>query len=606
VRRSILLLDSSSSRRSAETSDHYEVVSVRNVVRALGGLFACTIVAFAGKAAPLPLDGDNWCGTKPGKLAAELALHADYQRRLARDIAAGKRVRAAGPAATSVGDVAVIEDDGTILVPQNDLDVADHGFQFVPQKKGGYVTSPFEGGVDGSLGDRLALGDDDTALISFPKGFSFRFFGKAYTSMFVQSDGNITLGEQDHESSARDLGRMIAGPPRIAPVFEDFNPETASGDGGVYLLVSKTRIIVTWFDLPRYGTNNHNTFQAVLYPSKGKVDGKITFALGGLDTIKGIVGIAPGNGADVQLLDLTNDLPNTASKEGVVERFASTTDIDHLAIAKIFFRQFADVYDHLIVWLDFSQSLGRAFAFELTVKNDIRGIGDDVYDSSSFAGSKGRLRSYLQMGSLSRYPDDPNALVQGLGTNTTLDVMGQEAGHRWLALLHFKDENGQSSDELLGRSLSHWSFCFNSLASDMEGNEIEPSGDHFQTVAATERYSPLDQYAIGLIGPEEVPPFWYVDGCIDRAAAPQVGIGIFGNRHDVTIQQIIAAEGPRVPPADKAPHSFNMAFVVVGTQGHPPSDAAIAKVDRIRAAWETYFAEATDGRGSVDTTLKHR
>jgi hypothetical protein len=63
---------------------------------------------------------------------------------------------------------------------------------------------------------------------------------------------------------------------------------------------------------------------------------------------------------------------------------------------------------------------------------------------------------------------------QNLGTNSTLDVMRQETGHRWLSKLHFLDGNGEKSDALLGRDLVHWSFCHNTLASDLEGNLILP------------------------------------------------------------------------------------------------------------------------------------
>jgi large repetitive protein len=207
------------------------------------------------------------------------------------------------------------------------------------------------------------------------------------------------------------------------------------------------------------------------------------------------------------------------------------------------------------------------------------------------------------MGTLSRYPDDPQTTF--LGTNTTLDLLGQESGHRWLAFLRFIDENGQANDALLGRDLAHWSFCHNSLASDMEGNEIrEDGGDRFTTINATARYSPLDQYAMGLIPAEDVPPFFYVDGCSNPGAAPEIGIGMQGHRVDVTIQQIIAAEGARVPAANKAPHDFKMAFLLVAPADPGPSDAGIAHVDRIRAAWEPYFAGATDGNGSVSTALK--
>jgi len=547
--------------------------------------------------ASAPPGPNSWCGTTRSGLAENLALHADHQRRLEKQRQEEKAL-STSPAAVKVGDVAALVDDGSIIIQPNQQDIANFGVQFVPQKKGGYVASPSSDPVDAEVGDRIALGDDDSREVQFPKGFKFKFYNKAYSKVFVQSDGNLTFVTADAASTGRDLARMIAGPPRIGPFFADLNPATASGDGGVYVRTDKAKIVVTWLDLPDFGTTDHNTFQAVLY-----ANGRITFAFGRLDGQEAMVGIAPGNGGQVQLVDYTADLPTGALKTGIAERFATERAVDNLAIAKAFFREFADDYDHLIVFLDFPQSFGNAFAFEFTVKNEIRGIGLDVVDASAVAGSKGRLRSFVQMGTLSRYPADPDTTF--LGTNSSLDLLGQESGHRWLAFLFFNDQNGQQSDALLGRDLAHWSFCHNTLASDMEGNEIrDEGGGRFSTIAATERYSPLDQYAMGLIGPEEVPPFFYVDRCDSPAAAPQIGVALLGNRIDVSIDQVIAAGGPRVPPANKSPHSFNMAFIVIGPPGELPSDDAIAHVDRIRAAWEPYFMQATDGHGSVHTQLK--
>jgi hypothetical protein len=575
------------------------VLAVKKYGRSFLLSLLCVFLAGPALAASLPPGPDSWCGTTRAGLAVNLALHADHQRRLQRQWGEEKALHTF-PAAVKVGDVAALIDDGSIVIQPNEQDIANFGVQFAPQKKGTYVASPSDAPVDPEIGDRLTLGDDDTRLIAFPKGFKLRFYKKVYTKMFVQSDGNLTFGAPDAESTDRDLSRLISGPPRIAPFFADLNPATASGDGGVYVLASKTKIVVTWLDLPEFGASNHNTFQAVLY-----ANGRITFAFGGLDGREAVVGIAPGNGGQVQLVDYAADLPTAALKSGIAERFATQQAVDNLAIAKAFFREFADDYDHLVVFLDFPQSLGRAFAFEFTLKNEVRGLGQDVLDFSAAAGSKGRLRSFVQMGTLSHYPDDPEATF--LGTNNTLDLLGQESGHRWLAFLHFMDGNGQPSQALLGRDLAHWSFCHDTLASDMEGNEIrDDGGGLFSTIDATERYSPLDQYAMGLIGPGDVPPFFFVDPCTNPAAAPEVGVSLQGQRVDVSIDQIIAAEGPRVPAANKAPHSFNMAFIVVGPPGEAPSDDAIAHVDRIRAAWEPYFAQATDGRGSVHTALKLR
>jgi hypothetical protein len=553
-------------------------------------------VAGAVQAAPPPSAPDSWCGTRPGGFEVSAAIHRQNQLRLDRQAAAEKRLRSV-PEASRVGNVAILVDDGSILVQPNQVDLSNFGVQYVP-KKGGLVVSPSADPVSEEIGEKIALSDDDSRLVTFPKGFKFRFYNKVHTKMFVHSDGNLSFNVADAESSERSLNRLLGGPPRIAPLFADLNPETATGNGGVYVLASKTKIVVTWLELPEFGQSTRNTFQAVLYPN-----GRITFAFGQLGTRVAVVGVAPGGGSPVQLLDYTGELPAVALKTAIAERFVATQFLDDLATAQAFHREFADDYDHLVVFLDFPHVLDGAFAYEFTIKNEIQGIGNNVFDGSALAGSKGRLRSFVQMGTLGQYAEDPETAI--LRSNSGLDLLAHEGGHRWLATLHYIDENGQSSDALLGRQRAHWSFCHNSLASEMEGNLFrEDGGDRFTSIGTTEGYSPLDLYAMGLIPPSDVPPFYHVDGCTDREAPPQAGAVITGRRVDVTIDQVIAAEGPRVPASNKAPHNFNMAFVIVSRPGEFPSEASIAKVDRLRAAWEPFFTQITDGFGTVNTALK--
>ena len=114
------------------------------------------------------------------------------------------------------------------------------------------------------------------------------------------------------------------------------------------------------------------------------------------------------------------------------------------------------------------------------------------------------------MDRLGKYPDNP--LAKFLGENDTVSLLGQESGHRWLAFLEFRDRTGTQSDALLGRDLAHWSLFFDSDASVMEGNDIEElGGGSFRTTAAVRRYSALDQYAMGLLPPAQVPSFFYVE-----------------------------------------------------------------------------------------------
>ena len=289
------------------------------------------------------------------------------------------------------------------------------------------------------------------------------------------------------------------------------------------------------------------------------------------------------------------------------ERFANLPDLDLVAVARKFYQTHADQFDQLVIWTD-TRLTTDAFSFEVTVANDISGIGVSRFDASGEFGSSGRLNSVVMMDALSKFPDDP--ATKFLGENNTLSVLGQEAGHRWLAFLQFSDVNRQASSALLGRDDAHWSFFFNSDASVMEGNRIQDlGGGSFRTVAAVEKYSLLDQYAMGLVRDIEVPPFFYVENPTNSQpasrseSAPRVGVTFNGTRRDVLINDVIQVLGPRQPAADQSRKVHSQAFLFVVGSGRTSDAQSTAKVDRIRRAWETFFTQATDGRGRADTRL---
>jgi hypothetical protein len=205
---------------------------------------------------------------------------------------------------------------------------------------------------------------------------------------------------------------------------------------------------------------------------------------------------------------------------------------------------------------------------------------------------------------LSRFPDDPRQRF--LGENSTLSVMGQECGHRWLAFLEFRDGTANSK-ELLGRDEAHWSFFFDSDASHMEGNDIEDMGNGlFRTVGAVARYSALDQYVMGLRAEFDVPPMFVVTKVTsgqNAEDAPKVGVDIRGTRKDVSIADIVAANGVRRPDASVAPRVFRQAFIYLVSQPRE-SSGDLNKIERIRAAWETFFSESTEGRGTMVSRLR--
>jgi hypothetical protein len=184
-------------------------------------------------------------------------------------------------------------------------------------------------------------------------------------------------------------------------------------------------------------------------------------------------------------------------------------------------------------------------------------------------------------------------------------------GHRWLARLGFT-RSGLDGGALLGRGALHWSFFLDSDASVMEGNDLEDrGGGRFETGAVARGFSALDQYAMGLRAPAEVPPFFYVEAPDDfrpnraykAGSGPEPGVSFTGLRRDLRIEDVIAALGPRVPSSDAAPRLLRQAFVLVADASAPATEAKIATLARIRARFEPWYRDATSGRGASDSSL---
>jgi hypothetical protein len=72
----------------------------------------------------------------------------------------------------------------------------------------------------------------------------------------------------------------------------------------------------------------------------------------------------------------------------------------------------------------------------------------------------------------------------------------------------------------------------------------------------------------------------------------------------VLIQDIIAIHGPRIPSADESAREHRQAFVYLVSAGRSADSGQVAKIDRFRRAWETFFLQATDTRMRAITTLR--
>lgn len=497
-----------------------------------------------------------------------------------------------------VGEIAVIQDAGDLMIKPNPVDLGDVGLRFTVNAGGGYNVSAVSYGFRQPLGSSVTLADDASRDFAMP--FAFSFFGVSHDRVFVNSDGNLTFGEGDVTSTDRSVSRLLSGPPRIAPFFADLNPAAGGrvlthGDGSAFS--------VTWCAVPEYGRPATATVQVTMF-----ADGAIEMHVSNRTTTRtAVVGVSPGRTTEFTPVDLSGGGAIPGGNAAVGEHFTTTASLDIIGVARKFLAVHPDEFDNLVVFTD-TQLLTDAFAYEVSVANRIRGLNLPVFDDSSEYGSPGRLQSVCNMDALSKYPDDPRQKF--LGENSTLSVIGQEVGHRWLAFLEFRDHNGRRSQAFLGRDQAHWSFFLDSDASVLEGNDIEDlGGGAFRTGAAVQRYSLLDQYAMGRVDKTQVPPFFYVESPTNvaprrtAASSPEVGVTFNGVRRDVTIDDVIAIVGERLPSSADSPSVYRQAFIYVVSAGRTGDPAEIEKVDRIRVAWDQFFSAATDFRMRAETRL---
>lgn len=194
--------------------------------------------------------------------------------------------------------------------------------------------------------------------------------------------------------------------------------------------------------------------------------------------------------------------------------------------------------------------------------------------------------------------------------NYAMSQLGHEMGHRWSA---FAAANIKGETIPLGPV--HWArglqapvaFPYQrpSEASAMGGGVWQDNYDGTYTQLDDDYYVPatgysfLDLYMMGLISPAEVPNFFILRNLVP-AGKDANGYPIFkADRTKVTIQDVIAAEGSRVPDVDHSQRKFNTGMVVVVESGHAPSRELIDRTDAIRERWIDYWETTTGHRASM-------
>jgi len=106
----------------------------------------------------------------------------------------------------------------------------------------------------------------------------------------------------------------------------------------------------------------------------------------------------------------------------------------------------------------------------------------------------------------------------------------------------------------------------------------------------------LDLYLMGLITPSQVKPFFYIDN------PSGTGGTISGTKKQLTIDNIIFANGQRVPDSSSSQKIFKQAWIILTKDANTVNVMALDR-ERLRKRYTKIFYHATKYLAKVDTTL---
>ncbi len=549
------------------------------------------------------------------------------------------------------GDLIVMELADGALGKANLFDLTGHTLRFTPEGSRYRV-------VSGPLDWDSDFGPELTGAEARFHEFAFPFSGRSWRSLLVGETGSIRFGVSEKDISLdpyghRDGGIVLDRFDQLAGAASKLSDKAPAilvflkprMYGPHYVKEFSDRVVITWDLTEPFGSlldftwfKTINCFQAILHR-----DGSIEMSYKEMDAKDAIVGLYP--------------VPSGAAKPAAVH-FSSITRRDGpFGIVYESFHYFAvprpqdlscsiikalgDKFDFLAYYSDFRiDSQEASSPSDGPVGGMVSGIGQTQHDQTpqvlESRCTQGRFQLgfeqpvYVGANEMQKGPPEgapvgsshditfySHQLAEGspngkpLPYNYAVGHLGHEVGHRWLAYASAK----VNAEKLSLGPWPHWArelqtpvlfpYSLPTEASTMGGGVWQDNFDGTYTqlrdgyfVPAT-GYSYLDLYLMGIISVAEVPDFFILKHPV-RVGQDANGHPVFkAERMKVTVQDVIAAEGPRVPDVDHSQRKFNTGIVVVVEHGHSPSAELLERANGIRQQWIDYWATSTGHRASM-------
>jgi hypothetical protein len=551
------------------------------------------------------------------------------------------------------GDLIVIELDRAALGQPNLFDLVGRTLRFSPAGSRYRVTNQT---LQWEADYGVELTGSDVRL----QRFTFPFSGQRWSSFSLGTTGSIRFGPSPKDGDVDAYGRPDGG---IASAIGRFDRLADVGGrlgarapaicvflkprmtGPHYVRELADRVVITWkltepfgglLDFSWFPTSN--LFQAVLYR-----DGSIEMSYQTMAAKDGIVGIYPilSAGESVQSVHLSGLTPNSSPLAAVYESFHYLEPPRPQDLSCTVIQALGDKFDFLAYYSDFRVDSQEASSpSDGPIGGNVTGIGDTKKaQTQSILESRctgGRFQLglfqpiFVGANEMQEGPPDnapaanptniafyarPLAQATADGKprpyNYAVGHLGHEIGHRWSAYVAAR-VNGQMIS--LG-AWPHWDTGLEARVAHPYSLPVEAStegGSVWQDnldgtftrlrdgyFVPASGYSYLDLYLMGLIAATEVPDFFIVRPLV-RIGTDADGRPIFkGQRMRITIQDVIAAEGPRVPDVNQSQRHFNTGIVVIVEHGRTPSAELITRANGIRRQWIDYWAITTGHRASM-------
>ena len=120
----------------------------------------------------------------------------------------------------------------------------------------------YDWGEISGTGTVVAEGDDTYTQVDL--GFPFTFYGTAYTQAYVSSNGFVSFGSGTGSPGNSSIPNPGSPNNAVYGFWDDLKP-TGGDNGNVYVQqVDATTLVIEWYHVKRYGSNDYETFQIIL------------------------------------------------------------------------------------------------------------------------------------------------------------------------------------------------------------------------------------------------------------------------------------------------------------------------------------------------------